>query len=667
MFCRQCGAKLEDGGMFCPQCGAKIEDKSTDKKILNITEVMQKNQKSKKYSQNDGESIEKKCEDDIKPYYREEFERIASGQKIKFNWAAFFLNGFLQLYHGCTKIFCRTFLPVWGILYISVFLGVLGTMKFDFKLISISLILGLLVGVCNFILCIVSGARFNKWYYQEVISNPEKQRNRKEFWVMIVVHVLLIASISLSPRLFISSDNAFENCSYAGQADMQIYNQNIDLSETYINEEEGILFNYPSAWVDVTEYYTNEQLEFYVVGLANVDEDVPELGSVIEIRKFTDSQYLIDQLFISDKEFIDNFSEGQNEISDIRTSVVEIDGVPARNISYVGENNIFYQSYIYNVDSDLYWIDFMCEESQAESYEHFFSAIIGSYSITSRGNTNDIGFPDMDQRVERDFGTNYASEGSNMDVDICFNNIAIENLLNASKEELILQFGNDYTSYEDGGISYFDFGFYMRDDKTVEYIWSSYPEFFSINGNNLETNDVGIIYKDEIIELLGGNYKDEYLSDRYYMTYEYSTYMLSFGINKYGEVIDVRVSNLNVEKNNLFSNFSGDMLGYEKPVENYAKLAGYYVGEVEAQDELYLNIYSSQEEGVIEIGNAKIYREGMLCYSGIVVPIEPGIYQVVDEMEVFLVESSYEDMIILQLYVDGEYVDAYRMEEHYVS
>ena len=48
MYCKKCGAKIDDDSLFCKECGEKIIDKQTEQvnedveKILNQTEINKK-------------------------------------------------------------------------------------------------------------------------------------------------------------------------------------------------------------------------------------------------------------------------------------------------------------------------------------------------------------------------------------------------------------------------------------------------------------------------------------------------------------------------------------------------------------------------------------------------------------------------------------------------
>ena len=309
-----------------------------------------------------------------------------------------------------------------------------------------------------------------------------------------------------------------------------------------------------------------------------------------------------------------------------------------RKISESGELEL----YAYNESCDNFTI------STADIYEPVFEAIMSSYKVNSSVSVIDTNVPV---------------------VDICFKDIPIEELLNFGAVEIVQCFGSGYYANGSGGISYDKIEFYMLDDETVGYIWSFYPECFSINGNTLSINSEGVIYSDEIIELLGSDYEDEWLSSGYYMTYYYPTYALSFGINKFSEVSDIRIYNIPVGNSDTSVYSSGDTLaGYQEPIENYYKLSGAYAG-ITGQSTLSVSIYSAQEEGEVEIGNAEIYSGNGQYYFGTIIPTEENVYKVEAGTgeEVLLVETESSEGIVLQLYVDGQYLEEYRMTEHYES
>lgn len=109
------------------------------------------------------------------------------------------------------------------------------------------------------------------------------------------------------------------------------------------------------------------------------------------------------------------------------------------------------------------------------------------------------------------------------------------------------------------------------------------------------------------------------------------------------------------------------MKGYQEPLENYYELSGFYGGSTE-QSTLSISIYSSQEEGEVEIGNAEIYVKGDY-YFGYIIPLEKDVFGVFTDTgeEIVLVKTVFNDIIVLQLYMNNQYIEEYWMQEHYES
>lgn len=232
MFCNQCGSQLVEGASFCQKCGAKVssedmgraisvpsyfaqeqEDGVIPEKPHDSSAVMEDDPEMEKKTDHVAQQASadrtfpdtNKYGNNIKPYYREQFDRIAQGQKAKFNWAAFFLNGWIQLYNGCSKVFCKTFLPWLLIYFIVTLIGNISVMKFNFKLIGITSVLGTLLSMGGIALCIVNGIKFNEWFYQDVINNPGKKRSKKGVWILIAAEIIAAGILFFVPRMFAPS------------------------------------------------------------------------------------------------------------------------------------------------------------------------------------------------------------------------------------------------------------------------------------------------------------------------------------------------------------------------------------------------------------------------------------------------------------------------------
>ena len=115
--------------------------------------------------------------------------------------------------------------------------------------------------------------------------------------------------------------------------------------------------------------------------------------------------------------------------------------------------------------------------------------------------------------------------------------------------------------------------------------------------------------------------------------------------------------------------YDSSSMEYSEPLEYYSQLSGAYEGRRD-QTTLSISIYSSQEEGEAAIGNAEMYIDDEWYYLGRIIPeSEQDVYLVETDTgeEVVLEAYTYDSTIVIELYVDGEFIDEYWMVEHYES
>ena len=332
--------------------------------------------------------------DHIKPYYRVEFDKIALGQKTKFNWAAFFLAPYTQLYNDCIGLFCKTFLLTQAATFIIGLISILGGLKFNFTLIGIA---SMLMGLCSFVqlgLQVINGIHFNKWFYQDVMKTPNKKRNKKGLWIFIVCQIAAIVLLNLIPVIIkpsyedlLSALSDYDSSYEEDQPKISVDTEGVKLSQSYENADAGFSFRYPSAWVPVSEEeiinYSNsqEEVDSVWVILVNEIEGLPEEDTCIMVSEFSVTQDYIDHLFIDDKQFADTFDK---DVVIKDTSIIELDGLPARKITYLEPTGMGFQSYFYAIGSELYRIDFGWIGEDPGNKQKFFDAIIESYTITAQ-------------------------------------------------------------------------------------------------------------------------------------------------------------------------------------------------------------------------------------------------------------------------------------------
>lgn len=105
----------------------------------------------------------------------------------------------------------------------------------------------------------------------------KKKKSKKVFIILAIVFAFIVILIAAN------SGDIEERGEQAEKDEEYINSQqdstNVKLSETYTNKEDGISFQYPSAWVPVNadqygEWFNDSQIPLVV--LANENEDIPE-------------------------------------------------------------------------------------------------------------------------------------------------------------------------------------------------------------------------------------------------------------------------------------------------------------------------------------------------------------------------------------------------------
>lgn len=417
--------------------------------------------------------------------------------------------------------------------------------------------------------------------------------------------------------------------------------EEVALTEYYTNEVEGISFNYPMGW-NILE----KDSEYEVVEMIDSKNNVDNVAIFRVSRILDQNPYGV---FTEDETTIQKNINEYGEFLGLWD--ITIGDVPAKCLmfqteSWNGESIERRYWYRNGHEDEMYQIACSYNASSAGVYEQIFDDIMASYVITTA-------------TAQMDYVPS--------DTNICFNGILISELLNSSSAELVQMFGGGYNTDGNGRIAYNEIEFYMLNDETVDIIWSFYPEYFSVNGYILDTNIDGVTSKNEVIELLGQNFEEEWYDSGYYVTYYYPDYAISFGINKFSELSEIVIYNLfsDEDDHDYFANYFTDL---NQSIEYFQRFGGSYAGKAYGST-MYLSIYSSLEEGEVSIGNAEVCAYGgQYYYFGSIIPLGNGTYMVETDIgdEVLLVESEYSDFIGFEMYVNGQFIDEYWLVEHYM-
>lgn len=344
-------------------------------------------------------------------------------------------------------------------------------------------------------------------------SHPKtapSQKKKTKF--SIILSIMAVLFLLLIIRGVADSHRNSEN----GKASRSSANATgVNLSQSYSNDKEGISFQYPSAWVPMNEkeinrYADAEEADNILVLLANETEDLPEEDSYIMVSKFSFTRNDVDRLFADDELFATDFArECDNSITIISTSITTLDGVPAREITYVDSNGIGYQRYFYAIDTTVYNIDFSWLGKSAGDKQRFFDAIIDSYTIIA-----DTSYTDKPETVI----SSKAAEG------LCYRGIPVDQLFGKSQADIISLLGEpDSSMFEGSTLVYGDTSMSFEDwslhESYLSGIYGGLFEDYTYNGRPFTADG------QKIIEIMG---REPDYSDVMDQGKEYGTYFITY-------------------------------------------------------------------------------------------------------------------------------------------
>lgn len=113
---------------------------------------------------------------------------------------------------------------------------------------------------------------------------------------------------------------------------------NVNLSQTYVSEEDGVSFKYPSEWVPVEDYdeYVNAGDGKTLLVLLNETENLPENTTCIILQRYPVAPGDEADLAKSEEDFLDELQDEPFTVKE--APVIELSGMPCRKLTAVDEN-----------------------------------------------------------------------------------------------------------------------------------------------------------------------------------------------------------------------------------------------------------------------------------------------------------------------------------------
>lgn len=550
---------------------------------------------------------------------------------------------------------------------------------------------------------------------QAVAINTYKKKKSGKLSVIFGVVVLIIIGVT------VMATKAKKQ-----QSTIILESEDIVLSETYTNDTAGISFNYPGGWVIL-----DLESEFQVVKMIDSKNNADSIASFEVYNALTDVFGIFTEDEASVREAVNETATflglRDTSLSDVPAKCLmrQIEGLKGDSIvkDYwykVGENiyvatcsysmpiSDIYEP-IFDAIMDSYTIADTAEMSTSsnvatdnDDYIVFAEALYNliSYNILPDGKTAndlegginsnwdqfaiyDINRDGEDELLIKIQSGSEAGQGQYI-YKVDASQSQLEALYNFSINVVFYDTGiikEDWEHNQGLSVNFWPYSIWRLGINECPYVggadaWEKIAHQTDFDGkpfpDQIDTDGNGIVY------FIGDESDINY--DNPVDDAEYSAFMKKY----FGEGNETYIPWQNITEENIesatgyamtassessadYGALSADMPSeFSDPLEYYSKLSGLYEGY---NSSLWISIYSSQEEGETEIGNARIYVENEEYYLGEIVVIpEKDIYLVeTDEGEEVLFDvKSGDEIIVIDLYVDGQYIDEYTMVEHYV-
>lgn len=192
MYCIHCGREVADDGRFCGYCGTPLPvtgEQTTAEQVQPAP--MHQTQQLFTWEEVVGRNT---------IYYFGEFQKAESGEKTKFNWAAFLFNASFCLYRKCTGLFQKYFLIPLIIILAACLAASIGAARFSLTAMLLGGVGSAVGSIWAFINAIRIGRRFNGEYYircQETINSGNRRNCGTSLAAPILYHAALIVLVLL--------------------------------------------------------------------------------------------------------------------------------------------------------------------------------------------------------------------------------------------------------------------------------------------------------------------------------------------------------------------------------------------------------------------------------------------------------------------------------------
>ena len=213
MYCTKCGNELPDNAKFCPKCGtstseqmqlepqigkgelenASVQSSTTDspqvqsnhlnnEQNIQTETVQEESTTAEQFASQPSDDLWANVEKVVQKnaaYYIPQFQKAATGEKTKFNWAAFFFSIYFCFYRKCAHLFKKYFLVPLIITLASTLVLVVGFSQFSLTAMAVGGIVAFAGSIWSFVNGIRFGKNFNREYYahtKAVLAAGDKKR-----------------------------------------------------------------------------------------------------------------------------------------------------------------------------------------------------------------------------------------------------------------------------------------------------------------------------------------------------------------------------------------------------------------------------------------------------------------------------------------------------------